>query len=331
MTHAARLLGLAGLVALAAAGTLLLGANRLPPGEVLAALAGSGDERTRSIVLELRLPRAVLALLIGASLGATGAAYQALFRNPLADPFAVGSSSGASAGAALAVAAGGALSVGALGPVSVGAFLGSLLAVGTVYAVAAAGRMPPVSLLLVGAVVSSILGAVVWLVMAFSDESLAKIVYWLMGGLNGRGWDATRVAAGPLLLGVFALWALARPLDALAAGDDVARALGLPVAGVTLAALAAGSLAVAAGVAAGGVIGFVGLIAPHAARPIVGAAHARLIPAAALVGALLLLAADAAARSLVPPLELPIGVVTAVVGGPAFLAILVSRSRRATA
>ncbi len=208
------------------------------------------------------------------------------------------------------------------GPASLGAFAGALLSVGLVYAIAAAGRMPPISLLLIGTVVSTMLGAAVWLMMALADQHLHRIVGWLMGGLAGRGWDTVAAAWPALLAGTTLLCLLGRPLDALCGGEESARALGLWVGGTTALVLAAASLAVATAVASGGVIGFVGLAAPHLARPLVGAAHPRLVPASGLVGALLLLAADALARGIAPPLELPIGVVTALLGGPFFLVVL---------
>jgi iron complex transport system permease protein len=313
-------------VALAA---LAVGSVQLRVAEVTAAVFGGADPLTRTIVLDLRLPRVLLAILIGIALGTSGAAYQALFRNPLADPFVVGASSGAAAGAALVIVTGWAghpvLHAGLLsgfGPVSLGAFAGALLAVCLVYVIAAAGRMPPISLLLIGTVVSTVLGSAVWLLMALADEQLHRIVGWLMGGLAGHGWDSVAVAWPPLLAGTTVLCLLGRPLDALCGGEDSARALGLWVGGASALVLAAASLAVATAVAAGGVIGFVGLAAPHLARPLVGAAHARLVPASGLVAALLLLGADVLARSVAPPLELPLGVVTALLGGPFFLVAL---------
>jgi iron complex transport system permease protein len=306
----------AGLVSVA------FGSVRLPVTDVAAALLGGGDPLTRTIVLDLRLPRVLLAILIGVALGTSGAAYQALFRNPLADPFVIGASSGAAAGAAIVIVTGWAGTTAGFGPASLGAFAGALLTVCLVYAIAAAGRLPPVSLLLIGTVVSTMLGAVVWLLMALADAQLHRIVGWLMGGLAGHGWDTVAAAWPALLASTAVLCVLGRPLDALCGGEEVARALGLWVGGATALVLAAASLAVATAVASGGVIGFIGLAAPHLARPLVGAAHARLVPASGLVGALLLLSADALARCLAPPYELPIGVVTALLGGPFFLVIL---------
>jgi iron complex transport system permease protein len=319
---AAAFAGLAVVLVGVALAALAVGSVRLAAEDIAAALLGGGEPLTRTIVLDLRLPRVLLAVLIGVTLGTSGAAYQALFRNPLADPFVVGASSGAAAGAAVVIVTGWAGSASGFGPASLGAFGGALLAVGLVYAIAAAGRMPPISLLLVGTVVSTVLGAAVWLLMALADQHLHHIVGWLLGGLAGHGWDTVAAAWPPMLAGSVVLCLLGRPLDALCGGEEAARALGLWVGGATAIVLGAASLAVATAVAAGGVIGFVGLAAPHLARPLVGVAHARLVPASGLVGALLLLGADALARSVAAPLELPIGVVTALLGGPFFLVVL---------
>ena len=322
--------GLAVVLVATGVGALGLGHARLSPGEVVAALTGrTADPVARAIVVELRLPRVVLAAVVGAGLGAAGAAYQALFRNPLADPFVVGASSGAAVGATLVIVTGWAGTAAGFGPASAGAFVGAVGAVWLVYGIAAVGRMPPVTLLLAGAVVSTVLGGAVWLMMAIADNDLPRIVGWLMGGLAGRGWEAVAGAGPPIAAGVLLLTALGRPLDAVCCGEDAAWSLGLRVGAVTALVLAGASLAVGAAVAAGGVIGFVGLAAPHIARPLVGAAHARLVPASGLVGAVLLLAADGLARTVVPRVELPIGAVTAMLGGPLFLVVLRRRAVRA--
>ncbi len=290
-------------------------------------LGQASDHMTQTVVFELRLPRIVLAVVIGIALGMAGAAYQAVFRNPLADPFVVGASSGAALGATLAIALGWSAQWGALSPASTGAFLGALLAVLLAYGVATAGRLPPIHLLLAGAAISTMLGSLVWLVLAFADRDLHQIIGWLMGGLAGRGWGDFRQTVVWMVVGGGVLLTLARPLDALSCGDQAARALGLPVERILGLTLASASLAVAASVAAAGVIGFVGLIAPHVARALVGGVHRRVLPASGLVGAILLVGSDLLARSVVPPLELPLGVVTALLGGPFFLVILLQRRR----
>ena len=318
---------LAGAVLAVGVASLGVGDTPLSPAQVVAALFDpAADPLHRTVVAQLRLPRVVLAAVIGLGLGAAGAAYQALFRNPLADPFVVGASSGAAVGAAVVIVAGGTATAGGVGPASAGAFVGAIGAVGLVYAVAAVGRLPPLTLLLAGSVVSTMLGSCVWLLMALSDKDVPKIVGWLLGGLSGRGWDTVFAATPMILLGTGVLCLLGRPLDAVRYGDEVARSLGLRVGAVLAVVLAAASLAVAAAVAAGGVIGFVGLAAPHLARPLVGAAHAKLVPASGLVGAGLLVAADVIARGAHPPHELPLGVITAVAGGPLFLVVLRHRA-----
>jgi iron complex transport system permease protein len=295
-----------------------LGSVRVPPGELWDALTGEASDRT-TIVRDLRLPRALLGAIVGAALAASGAAYQSLFRNPLADPFVIGSASGAALGATLVIAFGHAASVG----VPLGAFVGSILATGGVYLFAALGRSGSlVHLLLAGAAASSFLSALVWLVLATKDQNAMQVLAWLMGNLAGKSWHGVTATLPWCFAGIALLALAARPLDALALGDGAARSLGLPVGAATAWIVGAASLATAGAVAAGGIIGFVGMIAPHIARRLVGPTHRRLVPAAALAGAVLLVASDLLARTLVMPTELPVGVVTALLGAPLFLAIL---------
>lgn len=333
-TYLTALLGLSGLLVIALVLSLGLGAVPLAPGRVLAALAtqtpwsGPVREVDVTIVWDLRLARALLAALIGAGLAAAGAAFQGLFRNPLADPFVVGASGGAALGATLAITAGLSWNLAGFGPVPLAAFVGALLAVAVVYAVAeAGGHAPAVALLLAGAALSTLLSAAVSLLMLLNDRALMEVFAWLMGSLGGRSWPHLQASAPYLLVGLGALWLLARPLDALACGEDTAQSLGLSLPQARGAVVAAASLTTAAAVAAGGIIGFVGLIAPHAARLLFGADHHRLVPASALLGALLLLLADDLARTVLAPVELPVGIVTALLGGPFFLYLLKTRQR----
>jgi iron complex transport system permease protein len=281
-----------------------------------------------TIVWEMRFGRVLLASLIGAGLAVSGAALQGLFRNPLADPFVVGASHGAALGATLAIISGAQGGVAGFGPVPLAAFGGALLAVALVYGIAKMGGVVPVTaLLLAGAALSTFLGAIVSLLMLFNEQNLYTIFAWLLGGLSGRSWSHLWASLPYMVVGIGALWLLARPLDALAFGDETAQSLGLPLGRTRGAIVAAASLTTAAAVAAGGTIGFVGLIAPHTARLLVGADHARLIPTSALVGALLLLLADDVARTILAPLELPVGIVTALLGGPFFLYLLKTRQQ----
>ncbi len=241
---------------------------------------------------------------------------------PPARPFVIGASGGASLGATLAIVVSGS-GDGAAVSVPLAAFAGALLAVVVVYLVAAAsGGDATTSLLLAGATLSTVLSAVVALLMLLNDRKLQEIFGWLLGGISGRSWEHLALSGPLLVIGLLALWLLARPLDALACGEEGARSLGLPLGQARAAIVVAASLVTAAAVAASGIVGFVGLIAPHIARSLVGTGHARLIPVAALSGALLLLLADSAARSVAAPLELPVGIITALVGGPCFLWLL---------
>ena len=325
------LLILFGLVILTLMFSLGVGSVALPPERVWAALFNPltvSNQTDVTIVWDLRLPRVLLAALIGAGLAVAGAALQGLFRNPLADPFAVGASGGAALGATIAITAGLQLSGAGFDPVPLAAFVGSLVAVGLVYGVAEiGGTASPIALLLAGAALSTILFAAVSLLMIVSDRGLHVTFSWLLGGLSGRGWPQLRASGPYLLVSLACLWLLARPLDALASGEEMAQSLGLSLPHARGAVIATASLCTAAAVAAGGIIGFVGLIAPHAARLLVGPGHARIIPASALLGALLMLLADDVARTILSPVEIPVGIVTALLGGPFFLFLLKTRQR----
>lgn len=281
------------------------------------------------ILWDLRWPRILLAGFVGAGLGAAGAGYQGLFRNPLADPFVIGASSGAALGVAVAVVLGVQVSsVIGVSINSIAALLGSLGAVSLVYAIASLGRQVPVlSLLLAGVTVSSFAGALVSLLMFLNDRELVAIFHWILGSLAGQGWTEIYSSVPLIMLGLVGLWMFSRPLDALTFGDEAATALGLNLARYRPAIVLAASLTTAAAVSAAGTIGFIGLIAPHVARFLVGARHAYVIPASALVGAILLVLADGLARTLAAPAELPVGVVTALLGSPFFLILLKTRQR----
>ena len=317
---------------LALAVSLGIGAVPIPYRGILELLIGVDHPALtptqRVILLQLRLPRLLTACLVGASLGAAGAGYQGLFRNPLADPFVIGASSGAGLGVTIAIILGVQMSVLGLGAISLAALLGALASVAAVYSIASVGRqVPMLSLLLAGVALSSVVGAMMSLLMFMNDQKLVAIFGWMMGSLSGKSWPvvwSTAVLAG---VGLMALWSLSRALDALTFGEETAASLGLSLQGLRLLVVIASSIATAAAVAAAGVIGFVGLISPHIARSLVGARHVRVIPASALIGAILLLVADDLARTFVNPSELPVGVVTALLGGPFFLFVLKTRQQ----
>jgi len=299
----------------AAAGALAL-AIVLGPTHVAWSALGSSE-----IVRSLRLPRAILAFLVGGALGMAGAALQALVRNPLADPFLLGLSGGAGLGAVLAIA----LHLGGPWILPLAAFVGALAAMALVYRVGLVGgaELDPRVLILAGVAVGAFAGAVTTAIVSLASAAdLRNALLWLWGGLSGASWDAVLVVCVyvPLPLGV--LLAAARSLDLLALGEEPARFLGADVDRVRRRVYVAASLLTAAAVAVSGVVGFVGLIVPHAMRALWGHQHRALLPAAFVGGGTLLTLADTVARVAVAPRELPVGIVTALVGVPVFALLM---------
>ncbi len=331
MTHSRRriaLLSLAVLVAVAL--SVSFGASGLGPGDLLRALSGDGDPAARAILLKLRLPRAALAALIGGALGLSGCTFQALLRNPLAEPYVLGISGGAAVGAVAVVVTG--LGVRLPWMLPLGAFLGALAAMMLVLEIArraSPGGMDTRVLILAGVIAGAFFNAVILLLLSVADiESFRSAIFWMMGNLSGADWGSNGLLAVLLLPASLAVLSLARAFNLLSRGEEVAYYLGASVQRVKLTAYLAASLMVAAAVAAGGVIGFVGLIVPHAVRLAWGNDHRLLLPASFLAGTAFLLLADTAARIVVAPAELPTGVVTAVVGVPCFVVLLMRGGRR---
>jgi iron complex transport system permease protein len=295
---------------------------------VLAALGGRGDAATGSIIRELRLPRAVVAALVGAALAVSGATFQALLRNALAEPYVLGVSGGAALGAVAAIVLGGLTA--SPTSISAAAFLGAAASIALVLQVAA-GVGPTLDtrvLLLAGVVVGAFANAGIFLILSIADvAAFRSATGWMMGSLSGSTWTGAATLAGYLIPTLVLLLALARPLNALAIGEDTAAYLGVSVERTKWLAFGAASLLAAAAVAAAGIIGFVGLIVPHAVRLAWGSDHRLLLPASALLGATFVLVTDTAARTVFAPTELPLGAVTAIVGVPLFVALL--RRRRA--
>lgn len=282
---------------------------------------------TLVIVTQLRLPRVVLAAVVGAGLAVSGTVFQALFRNPMADPAIIGVSSGAALGAIAVILAGGAAFAGGLG-ISAAAFAAALMTAVLVYRLARVGPAVQVAtLLLAGVAVAAVISAVISLVMSLSGSQVRAIYFWLLGGLGEEGWHAV-LASGPLVAVGIGLAVLASgDLNLTALGEERAAQLGLDVERFKRTMLAAGSLLAAAAVSVAGVIGFVGLMTPHILRLVVGPDHRRLLPASALGGASFMILADLLARAVIRPQEIPVGAVTALVGGPFFVWLL-RRQRR---
>lgn len=324
-------LALAAPVALLVA--LALGSVPVPPAELAAALVGAGDPLAGA-VLELRLPRAASAFAAGALLALAGAILQALLRNPLADPYVLGVSGGAALAALAALALGASLAT-----MQLAAAGGALAALALLFALAqrallaaepaAHGEEATTRLLLAGVMIAALCSALIALILALApDAQLRTMVFWLLGDLSGASHVPQALAALVLLaLALVLAGRRARALDLLLRGDAQAASQGVPVARTRRALVLIAALATAVAVMLAGAVGFVGFVAPHLLRLAIGNAQRTLLPASALAGGLLVLAADTVARTAVAPLQLPVGVVTALVGAPAFLWLLARRGR----
>ena len=281
-----------------------------------------------TILYEIRLPNLVLTGLTGLALGGSGAAFQALFRNPLADPYVIGIASGAGLGAVLAMALRWPADGLGMAAVPVAGFLGALLTVALVYRLSSVGKTTPVTtLILAGVAVSSFATALTSLILLLSTSELHRAVTWMVGGFSLGGWAPVLASLPYLALSLGVLVTLGRPLDVLQFGDEQATQLGLDVDRLKLVVVVTASLAAATAVSFSGIIAFVGLVVPHLTRLLWGPSYRRLLPLAALGGASFLLMADIVARSLLSPRELPVGVVTSVIGAPFFLYLL-ARAKR---
>lgn len=309
------------------AASLAIGAADLPLSQLTAVLAGGGDETSRTILLELRLPRAVLALLVGGALALAGAVFQALLRNPLAEPYILGVSGGAAVGAVTAVVLG--WNLRASWSLPAAALAGALLAIFLVLRIAtrAARGLDTRVLLLAGVVMGAFFNAVILLVLTFaSAETFRSAVFWMMGSVAAASWASVSLLAAYLAPVALVTLLLARPLNLLAVGEETALYLGISVERVKLAAYLLASVLVAVAVAMSGAIGFIGLIVPHAVRLAWGSDHRLLLPASLLAGGIFLLIADSLARTVAAPSEIPVGVITALVGVPLFVLLLTRRS-----
>jgi iron complex transport system permease protein len=325
MPGAHRKLGGAHILLLLGAGTLIAFALSLLVGPAGFGVPGRGA--AASVILwEIRAPRAVLGVLIGAALGGCGAALQGYLRNPLAEPGLIGASAGAALGAVLTVHTGAAGAFALALPT--GGLLGAAAAMGLVLALAGA-RAGPITLILAGVAVTSVATALTALVLNLSRDPFATVemVYWLMGSLTDRSLTHVWLAAPPILLGLAAFLRIGRDLDALSLGEEVAANLGVDLRRTQRLLVVGTAFSIGAATAVAGVIGFVGLVIPHLLRPVVGYAPGRLIPTSILGGAILVLLADSALRLLAPGDELRLGVFTALLGAPFFLYLVITTRR----
>lgn len=305
-----------------------IGSVSLPLGEVVRALASrlagaSVGGSTDTIIWQIRVPRVLTAVVVGGALSTAGAVFQGLLRNPMADPYIIGTSGGAALGATIALMMPIQVSLFGFTFVSIAAFAGALGAVLLVYNVARVGpRTPVTTLLLTGFALSSVLAAIMSFLMFISNNALRRIILWTMGGLSGTGWLQLAVVIPAILIALGVTYALAHDLNAFLLGDEQAASLGVHVERRKLTLLGLGSWLTAAAVSVSGLVGFVGLVVPHVVRLVLGPDHRLLLPASTLVGGVFLVLADLLARSLMPPAELPVGIITALVGGPFFIYLL---------
>jgi iron complex transport system permease protein len=311
--------------------SVTMGSVKVPPlrsirilFQSLLGLKGTESETERTIILSLRLPRAILAGFVGAGLSVSGATFQALLRNPLADPYILGVSSGAAVGAILAILLG-------LGTFSLGlplaSFLGAFLTILVVFYFGKQdGKIHPNTLLLAGVIIGSFLSALIMFFISVSQkEELHTIIFWLMGDFSFSNARAILIIFPYILLGGLLLYLRSRHLNLILSGEESAIQLGVNVEKLKLVSYLSASLITAASVSVCGLIGFVGLIIPHSVRLIFGPDHRLLIPASALIGASFLIASDTFARTVLAPTELPVGVITAAFGGPFFIYLLRTR------
>ncbi|MBI4495254.1 MAG: iron ABC transporter permease [Chloroflexi bacterium] len=312
-----------------------LGAVAIPPGTIVQVLAhqfgpganpGAGQPAEEAILLQIRLPRVVAAALVGAALATAGALLQGLLRNPLADPYVIGTSAGAALGATVATLAAAPGFAATFGLIPALAFAGAIGTALLVYRLArASGGTSITNLLLAGMAVNAVLVAAMNFLLSVDDRlqlRMRALFAWLFGGIAVAGWDQLALVAPGILALVALAWPLAPALNALAMGEEGAAYLGVEVVQVRRSLLAVAALLTALAVTVSGLIGFVGLVVPHALRMVLGPEHRLLLPASALGGALFLLWTDALARTVLAPAELPVGVLTGLVGGPFFLYLL---------
>lgn len=280
-----------------------------------------------SVVWSIRLPRVLAAALVGGALGVAGTLFQGVLRNPLADPYVIGTSAGAQLGVAISLAVPVQFVVLGFGPIQAAAFIGAVLTVGFVYTLArTAGRTPIVTLLLAGFVVSSFLISATSFLMITTNR-VSQVTLWTMGGIDISRYQQLAFTGPCVLIGVALAMLMAPRLDVILLGEEQARHLGVRVERVKVAAILLGSLLTGLAVALAGVVAFVGLVVPHAARLIFGPSHRTLVPSAAIGGAIFVVLVDLIARTVVAPTEIPLGIMTAVVGAPFFLHLL-RRTRR---
>lgn len=312
--------------------SIAVGAVFIPPATVVRILlerfpgisiTPNWPETFEAIIFQIRIPHTLLMLLTGAALGGSGAAYQGLFRNPLADPYLIGVASGAGLGAVFALTMGWPTTLFGLYTLPASAFIGATLSITAVYSLARIGKaVPTTTLILAGVAFSAFATSMMSFLMLRANTELRRALTWLLGGAIMAGWQPVLAILPYVILGLGVLMALGHALNVLQFGEEQAQQLGLPIERIKLVVILAASITTAAAVAFSGIIGFVGLVAPHIARLLWGPDYRTLIPLSILGGSAALLLADMLARTVLAPQTLPVGIVTALAGAPFFLWIL---------
>lgn len=289
----------------------------------------SQEQTHNVIVLKIRLPRILLASLIGIGLSVVGSSMQGMFKNPMADPGILGISTGAALGATLAIVTGVQKLVWGIGIVTIAAFAGALLTTFLIYSIARVGnKIPTITLLLSGVAVSFLFSSMITMLMVFNREQIENIVLWTMGSIAAANWRQVWLLAPIVLTGTVIIMTYARDLNLMATGDETAQSLGVEVEKAKKVLLVVSAVLVGACVSVSGIIGFVGLIIPHMVRLLLGSDHRSVLPFSAVGGALFMVICDTLARNLVPPAEMPVGAITSLFGAPFFIYLLIKSKKK---
>jgi len=281
------------------------------------------------IITRLRLPRVILAACIGSALSVAGASFQGLFKNPLADPYIIGASSGGAVGAAFAIVLKSAISISGFSIVTIFAFLGSLSATYVVYMLGRIkGKFSITAIILSGIALNSMLSALLSLILLFSREQMNQIIYWTMGSFSSAGWEQVAIVLPGIAIGMTVIYAYSKDLNLMLLGEDSARHLGVDTDRLKKIILFTGTFITGLSVSVSGIIGFVGVVIPHIVRIILGPDNRVIMPFTAVGGAMFLMAADGLARVLIPSTEIPVGILTAAVGGPFFIYLLIKNKKK---
>jgi len=309
---------------------LFIGSSYINPIDVISYILNNNQisASTAIIISEIRLPRIILAFIVGAGLAVAGSVFQAIIRNPMVDPYIIGISAGAGTGVMLALFLGIEISVLNLSSIPAFAFIGAVSTVFIVYQLAKVGKkLPVLTFLLAGVAMSFILNSLMSFLMVLRTENLQQLVYWLMGSLAGSSWSDIQMVLPYFLAALAVIIFYLKDLNILLLGEESAAHLGLNVERTKIILLGSASLITASVVSVSGSIGFIGLVVPHITRMIIGPDHRKLIPLTALFGGGFLLVADTAARTVMAPMELPVGIITALAGGPYFIHLLRNKSK----